>query len=209
MIRRSALSCAAVLCIAGGSGCGAGHRRSDDGSSGTKTHAAPTGVTADDNLVSRSKRDGDDDIDTFGRSPYDNDNDAVPSYGTAADAADRKAIVAAIHRYYLVAAAGDGATACSLLDPLAAEAVVEHHHRGVGPPSLQGDTCAQTVSKLFRQRHRELTEDVTAFRVTYVKVRGNRGYAYALFAAAREMEIAVRRKDGVWRMDVPLDSGAV
>jgi hypothetical protein len=156
--------------------------------------------------------DGDGDVDRLTSGPYDTDNDAVPEFGPPAGVADRRSILTLFGRYYAAAAAGDGASACSMLDALIAESLVEEHRRGKGPPSLQGDTCAQVISKLFRQHHRELAEDVTGgYRVLLIQVRGNRGYVLVRFSAKRELRelrVLVRRAHGVWKMDVPLDNGA-
>ena len=140
----------------------------------------------------------------------DTDNDAIPEYGPPADPADRKAIVGLIERYYEVAAAGDGARACSMLDATFVQSLSEEH-RGRGPRGLRGDTCARILSKLFEQRHRELAEDLTGFRVLVVQVHGNLGYALMRFPAKhvlREPAVILRRTHGAWKMDVALDNGA-
>jgi len=155
-----------------------------------------------------SGRDADGDVDTFGQGGrYDTDNDAILGWAPPASGADRKAIVSLIRRYYGAAAAGNGAAACSMLDPLVAEGYVEEH-RGKGPIVLQGEDCTQVMSKLFEQSHRGLVEDVAAFRVTVVQRRGNRALALLDFSPTRLLQVMVRRSEGVWRMDVPLDSGA-
>jgi hypothetical protein len=158
-----------------------------------------------------AEHDGDGDIDRQTRSPADTDNDAIPEYAPPADPADRKAIVELISRYYAVAARGDGARACSMLDATFAELLVEEH-RGRGPRALRGDTCAHILSKLFEQRHRDLAEDIAGgYRVLVVQARGNRGYALVRFPSRnelRELELIVRRTHGVWKMDVVLDNGA-
>ena len=151
--------------------------------------------------------DGDNDIDTLGSGP-DYDNDAVLGYGPPADTADRRVIVSLLKRYYAVAAAGDGAKACSMLDPLVAEEIVEEHHNGKGPSSLRGSTCAQIISKLFKRHHRELAKDVAEFRVTTMELRGNRGLVLMPYSTANETQVIVRRDNGVWRMDEPIDNGA-
>lgn len=152
-------------------------------------------------------RDGDGDIDSLGLGRYDGDSDAVPTFGQAASAVDHQAVVALIRRYYKVAADGDGAMACSMLDTLVAEALVEEHERDRGPPSLRGNTCPQAAAKVFEQRHRELAEDVAGLQVAWVRVKGNRGVTLVRFAANRERLVRVHRAGVVWQMNALLDSG--
>jgi hypothetical protein len=195
--------CAVALSAIGVGGCGSAENRSG-AASDAHAHAGavfrvPSGPLGHDE---------DGDIDTLGMG-YDADNDSDSTYGPPASPAERRAIVAFIRRYYEVAAAGEGAAACSMLDPITAETLVERHHRGHGPRSLQGESCAQIVSKLFRARHRELVEDLASFRISLVDVRGNRGVVFAPFALTREMQLIVHREHGGWGMEVPLDNGAV
>lgn len=211
---RSLLACSAVVLSAiGTSACGSTSRGSGSASPGSSGASATGGVVARTasgpaSTTGLSKHDGDEDIDTLGMGPYDNDLDAVPGYGPQAGRADRQAIVSLIRRYYEAAAAGDGVAACSMLDAPIAESVLEEHHRGKGPRSLQGNTCAQVMSKLFAQRHRELVEDVASFRISDVELRGNRGLVLAPFSATRELQLLVHREHGVWKMNVLLDNSA-
>lgn len=219
LLLRVLLVCAmALLTACGTSACGTTSENSHSAPQGStvvfatgKTEArAASGPTSTADL-SKHDRDRDGDIDRLTPSRYDTDNDAIPGFGQPADAADRRAIVALIGRYYAVAAAGDGARACSMLDTPIVESVMEEHSRGKGPASLQGDTCSQIMSKLFEQRHRELAEDIAGYRVLVVQLRDNRGYALVRFPARhelRELQVIVRRENGVWLMDVPLDNGA-
>jgi len=163
----------------------------------------PAGASTSD----PANHDEDGDIDALGKR-YDNDGDASPGFGRPASAADRRAIVSLIKRYYALAAGGDGAKACSMLDVVLAETYVEEHHVGRGPRSLQGDTCAQALSKLFEQRHRELVEDVASYHISYVEVRGNNAMALAPFLVTREMQLLLHRERGVWKMNVLLDNSA-
>jgi hypothetical protein len=195
---RSLLAYAAVALSALGTGaCGAGHK--DSPSAWITVHGL---------------HDNDGDVDKLTPSPQDIDNDAIPHFGQTANAAERSAIAALIGRYYTAAAVGEGAKACSMLDPRIAEALVEEHHSGKGPPALQGDTCAQVMSKLFRSRHRELAEDISGYRALVVQVRGNNGYALVRFPAKRELrelQVLVHREQGergAWKMAVAFDNGA-
>jgi hypothetical protein len=193
---RTLTACAAVAVAAVGiTACGSG----DKGSAGK----APAATTVP------STHDEDGDIDSLGQGGrYDNDNDAILGWGPPAGAVDRRAIVALVRRYYETAAAGDGAKACSMLDPLMVEAVKEGRNGGSGPQSPPGSTCAQIMTSLFQRRHRELVEDVAAFRIAVVQQHGNRAMALTDFSPTRLWQVLVRRTHGVWRMDTPLYSGA-
>jgi hypothetical protein len=191
---RSLLACSVLgLSLLATTGCG-GADKSSSVSKVTLTAGLPT-------------RDGDDDIDSLGQGRYDADNDANPTFGPAASITERQAIVALIKRYYAAAAAGDGGKACSMLDPLIVEAVVEEHHRGKGPPSLRGNTCPQVASKVFKQRHRELTEDVAELQVGWVQLQARQAVTLVHFGAMRELIVRVHRSHGGWQMNALLDNG--
>jgi hypothetical protein len=204
-VRRLRMSLACVvlaLSAIGASACGSTSKSSS-------SHSATANVAASTGLASaRSQRDEDNDIDTRGMGSVDPDRDAVILYGRSADSADRRQITGLVKRYYTAAAAGEGAKACTMLNPLTAESFVEDHRPGQGPSSLQGNTCAQVLSKLFKQRHQELLEDVASFRIGVVQLRGNYGLVLAPFLPAREMQLFVYHHGGTWTMDVALDNGS-
>lgn len=191
------------LTVVGAGACGSANRGSSSGSVESAAASARAAAIA----AAPQERDGDGDIDTLSK-VLDKDDDTPLGYGAPAGPADRQAIVTLLRRYYTTAAAGDGARACSMLDPLIAEQVVEEHHHGKGPSSLRGDTCAQVMSKLFEQRHHELAQDAAEFRVTVVELRHNRGLVLMPYSTTREMQVIVRRDNGVWKMDVAVDNGA-
>jgi hypothetical protein len=210
---RSLLACSALaLPVIGVTACGSSKKsgaapQRSSAASATDSVAATT-ASSPGSAAGSPVLDDDADNDSPGNSRYDSDNDAVSSYGHPASVADRQVIAALIRHYYAAAAAGDGARACSLSYWLFAESVVEEHHPGKGPPSLRGDTCAQVASKLFKQRHRELIEDITAFQVAWVRVNRNQGLALLRFGGARERDVLVHRDRGAWKMNVLLDEGA-
>jgi len=181
--------CAALaLPMLGLSACG--------GSGGTR-HAAT--VTTSKRYTAQGK-DEDGDIDTLGQGGrYDKDNDATFQWGPPASAADRRVVVALVKRYYEIAAAGDGAKACAMLDPLIVEMVAEQEPR---------HGCAHNIEKLFAQRHRELVEDLSSFRVVTAQRRENRVAVLIDFAPTRLLQVFARRTHGVWRVDTPLYNGA-
>jgi len=197
-----------ALTAIGAGACGT--TRTSSSTPGASTRAGTSVAASAGSSTGLSEHDGDGDIDRLTRSPADTDNDAIPEYAPPADPADRKAIIGLIARYYKIAAAGDGARACSMLDATFVQSLLEEH-RGRGPRGLRADTCARILSKLFERRHRELAEDITGYRVLVVQVDGNRGYALVRFPAKhelREPEVILRRTHGTWKMDVALDNGA-
>lgn len=153
-------------------------------------------------------RDGDGDIDSLGMGRYDTDNDADPTFGPAASPLEHEAIATLLKRYYDAAAADDGALACTLLDPLVAEAAVEEHRPGKGPPALRGRTCAQVLTKLFAQHHRELVEEAAALRVGWAQTKDQRATVLADFGPTRERLVLVHRAHGTWQMDALLENEA-
>ncbi len=129
---------------------------------------------------------------------FDSDDAPVRFYGHEADAADRQAITALLTRYYAVAARGDGAEACPMIDSLIAETIAEDYGE---LPALRGKTCTTVVSKLFAQHHQQLTVDSATLEVTGVRVEGGRALALVRFAKAPVPDyIAVHREGSVWRI---------
>jgi len=184
---RALLACMAVAIASfGATACGSGEER-------PAATAVPSG------------QDQDGDIDSLGQGGrYDTDNDAILTWGPPADAADRAAIVALLKRYYTAAAAGEGAKACTMLDPLIAETVEEDRHAGRGPRLPRGSMCAQIMASMFQQRHRELVENLAAFLITAVQRRGNLAMALTDFSPTRVLQVLVRRDQGVWKMNTTL-----
>ena len=172
-------------------------------SGGTKTASRP----APGSSAALPPSDGDNDIDSLGQGRYDRDNDADPTYGPAVSASERPAIVSLIERYYRIAAAGNGARACSLLYPLVAEITVEEHRPGKGPPALRGRTCAQVLSRIFAQGHRELAEDVATMHVGWIQLQARQAVALVHFGPNRERVVRVHRAPGGWQMYAPIDNG--
>ncbi len=192
---RPLLAAALALSVLAPAGCGCG---------GESSPAPPANASS----AKLPPSDGDDDIDSLGRGRYDTDNDANPTYGPPVRAGERPAIVSLIERYYRIAVAGDGAKACSLLDPLVAEATLEEHRPGNGPPALRGRTCAQVLSRIFARRHRELTKDVATMHVGWIQRQARQAVALLHFGPDRERVVRVHRaQGGGWRMYAPIDSG--
>jgi hypothetical protein len=155
-----------------------------------------------------SVTDGDSDDDRPG-SKRDPDTDEVVTYGSAASAADKRAITSLITSYYRAAAAGDTHRTCKMLYWLVAETVVEEHSHGRGPASLRGHTCEQVASKVFEQRHRELVEDASSLSVTELQVRAKKAWGRLHFGPTRELLVVLHKTNGAWQMNNLLDAGPI
>jgi hypothetical protein len=195
-LRLSSLPAYCVLLLAGliVAGCGGAGKASS--TSGQRSSSTQLPVS-----------DGDKDIDSLGQGPYDTDNDANPTYGPAASASERQAIVALIEGYYKAAAAEEGARACSMLDPLIAEAAVEEHRPGKGSPRLRGRTCAQVLARVFAQRHHELVADAATLRVGWIQRQARQAVMLVHFGSTRELTVRMHLARGRWQMNNLLDSG--
>jgi hypothetical protein len=134
-----------------------------------------------------------------GESSRGTDN-GISTYGHEASAADRRTITALVKRYYKAAAEDDGATACSLIYSILAEAVPEDYGQPPGPPALRGKTCAVVMSKLFKRIPGQPSSVLSATEVTGVRVAGRRGFAQLHSSAMPTGEIAVERELGRWKI---------
>jgi hypothetical protein len=160
-------------------------------------------VSAGVPVAVRDPTDRDDDRPGSGR--HDPDNDQSSSFGMPATVAQQRTFEAAIRRYYAVAAAGDGAHACSLLYWLAAEKLVNEQQQGrLGPAR----SCARLAAAQFDARHAELREDARELTLAEARVRERRAVALVIFAARRERLVPLHLEGSTWKMDVLLDAGA-
>jgi hypothetical protein len=172
-------------------------------SSSTPVATAPSVASTQPNL----KRDRDNDYDNSSNSYYDKDDSVILGYGHAAGAADRQAVAAVVKRYYAAAAAGDGAKGCSLIYSIYAETIPENYGRPpAGPPALRGKTCAEVMSKVFKQRQPQLAADSATLKVTGARLEGNRGWALMSFKTMPARSILVHRERGAWKIYALLDS---
>ena len=103
-------------------------------------------------------------------------------------------MTAAVKHYYAVLAAGDYATACTLLSSSMSSLIV----KGLGrSPSLRGKGCAGILS-LFLDPHAGAS--LGAVQVTGVRVKQDRGFALLRSAQIPAGEIPVQREGGAWKM---------
>jgi hypothetical protein len=158
-----------------------------------------------DNDDIKTSRDKDNDSDNKGNSYYDSDDKVIRAFGRAADAAERRTIMALIKRDFAVAATEDGQTACSMIAANIAKGVPETLGRPPGPPYLQGTTCAVIMSKVFKQNHQQLAIYAATLEVTGVRVDGSRGLVVLRFRTLPGREIAIVRESGAWKLGVLID----
>jgi hypothetical protein len=126
---------------------------------------------------------------------HDEDDQSPVEFGHPAGPGEMHAIDALVKRYYAAAAAGDGAQACSLMQPQFAKAVPNDYGR-LGASYLRGGkTCAGVLSLLFKHFHRELT---AAIQVTDARVSGPVALAFFGSRVMRASQISLRREGGAW-----------
>jgi hypothetical protein len=150
-------------------------------------------------------RDNDNVGDDSGNSYFDADDEVVRLSGHVASAVDRTAITRLVKRYFAVANAEDGMTACSMIVSSFAKSVPETLGRPPGPPYARGTTCAAVMSKVFAHYHRQLAAHATTLEVNGVRVDRGIGVAVLAFRTLPGRQIRVAREGGVWRMDALLD----
>jgi hypothetical protein len=136
-----------------------------------------------------------------------NDDTLIVNYGHEATIADKKAVTVTLERYFTAAAADDGARACSTLVSIVAEAVPEEYGEAPAPPSLRGKTCTVVMSKLFKERHRELIAKSATLKVIEVRVEGDNALAILHFSTTPEPQKIVMHREGPnWKVRDLLDS---
>ena len=164
----------------------------------------PHGDDADnDDLV--KPRDRDNDIDNSSGSYFDGDDRIVRAFGHAASATDRQAITAFVKRYYRVAAALDGAKGCAMQSASISKSLPEVLGRRPGPPYLSGKTCAEVLTKVFRQNYRQIVVYAANLQVSSVRLGGQEGYAILAFKGLPGRALRLFREHGVWKIGALLD----
>jgi hypothetical protein len=186
----------------------------------TATHTTPahTGYVADydpddysgglsdaDHDDIKGPKDHDNDTDNKTGSYYDPDDGTFRNFGKAAGAADKSSITALVRRYFIVAAARKGSTACSMLYSPLARAIPEEYGRPPGPVYLRGKTCAKVATKLFTRDHEQLQAYVGNLEVTGVRLDHDHGFAVLRFARLPGRQIQVQREHKAWKIDELLD----
>lgn len=156
---------------------------------GKQTHgdSASEGNTASEGLPKPAPR----------HERYPHGDTSIQTYGGEAGGADRQAVAALLRGYYTAAAAGDGATACSMMAQGVQLLLVRELGRGVPEKDRN---CAAIASELFKMRRGEDGVGLAAPRVTGLRVKGDKGFALLRSKALPNGEIPVVREGGAWKI---------
>jgi hypothetical protein len=133
-----------------------------------------------------------------GKAYHDGDDREILAWGHAANAADRTALATLLARYYESAARDDGATGCSLISPVLAEAAPRDYGSGAGPAYLKGSTCSAVMSKLFAHDRLKFAGPL---RVTGVRIEGEEGIALIGSPMQPASSLRLSRVRGRWQVD--------
>ncbi len=192
-----ALVAVGLACCAA-SGCGGASRASsgpaDRGATTTATSTAVGTLPQPE-----TQNDPDLDSDTY---PGEPDNDENHVFGHVANAADRRAAMALLRRYFEAAKTGDGAAACRLMYSSMSESMVEDYGSLGGSPYMRASTCAGVMSGLFKHLHARLAAEAATFAVAEVRVR--RRYASVRMGfggGLARFYLELQRERGRWRLD--------
>lgn len=204
-----------IVSIAAVAGCGRaavgsghGHSSASTSASAASTASNAQGPSAVPLYPGVHPYPGDSDGDNDGNS---DENMLTP--GHKASPADWRAIGAAVKRYYKIALADDGASACAMFARSLARSILIEYGR-YGPAFLHGSTCAGIMSKLFRHRRIEVVAVAATQKLIDVRLEGDHGYAVLHINApclrgscvlnTRKLNIAnvlVQREGDSWKID--------
>jgi hypothetical protein len=133
---------------------------------------------------------------------HDSDDASVLDYGSEANAAELKAVTAVVERYYKLAAADNGAKACSMIDSSLAKSLPEDYGQSPGPAYLRGaKTCQAIMSLVFKYRHALVDAPI---HVTGLLVKGDLAIALLGSKTLPAADITVKREHGRWQIDALL-----
>lgn len=135
------------------------------------------------------------------------DNRYLLTSGHVADMTDKREITALVKRYYVAAAADDGATACSLLSPSLAESAVRDYGNRARRRYLHGNTCRAVLSRLFKHPPDVSAAELSTTRVIGVRLSNSRhGFALISSKGMPLGEVNVVRVGNAWRVGVLIGS---
>ncbi len=166
----------------------------------------PDTVAAGSGSYLRGDEDGDGDT-------YDDYDDLpVLDYGRPASDLERLEVSTLVTGYLRAAARSDGPAACGLLssrmrnmENLIRDIPIEY---SPGPHSriTVRKSCAYDMSRLFKNDHRALAEEVRSLHVSAVRVSGGTGFAILSFTTRHERKLAIARQGRAWKIGAPLDT---
>ncbi len=130
-----------------------------------------------------------------------NDNN-IPAYGHEASPQDTQAVILLVERYYVAAAAHDGAKACAMLYPTLEVSVPEDYGEAPAPAYQRGKTCPVVMTKLFRHLARHNPDQLTMPAVTGVRLYKEQGFAELRTKTMPKGELFVKRWGQSWRLGV-------
>jgi hypothetical protein len=152
--------------------------------------------------------DRDNDGDSAANALHDSDDGSVIKFGHAAEVSDRQKIGSLVQRYYVAAAATDGAKACSLLYSPYADAVPEDY--GTSPPGpayARGTTCQAVTTQVFKHFHSQIVTRLPKLKISRVRIKGRQGLAVLSFGTTlSEREIRVIREGHKWKILALIDN---
>ena len=195
----------ATMVACGGAAKLASSRSSPPTRLGTSGATATTATSSAVPSGSFLKEDGDKDSDdgAYPTHPGRDDQSFLATYGIRARPAVVRTIAALVKRYYTVSLAGDGASACGLLDAGLATALAAQQ----GTAAHGTAACGASLSPLLTQQHQHLlTEEPATMVVTSVYAKDNLGVAVLGFRNAPEGVIVLAREGHAWKIDALFDS---
>jgi hypothetical protein len=148
--------------------------------------------------------DGDGDASREYESTYDNgsyhdsDDKGILTHGYAVNPSKERMISAFVERYFVAAAAEDGVTACSMIEPRLASSLPRDYGGAAGPAYLRGAmTCQSVMSLIFKHFHSELTGVI---KVTSVRRMGDQTLVLLGSTTMPAGDISVEPSGGTWRI---------
>jgi hypothetical protein len=156
--------------------------------------------TALAHLSGYSKGDGDTDADDrapYARSPQTDDIAFLQTWGSPMRSPERLAVATLVRRYFAAAASENGRLACSLVAPSVALGAAQGQLE-----SSESRGCAATLTRLFAEQHRQLTEQQpSTMAVVEVRVDGEHALAVLAFKRSPVAYVLLDRESGAWRLD--------
>jgi hypothetical protein len=150
----------------------------------------------------------DGDGDSFGaqedRSYHDSDDNSLSFSGEAraASASEARTVTMVVRRYIALAAAGDGARGCSMLQPSLAVAMPLDYGK-FGAPYLRGaTTCQAVVARMFNHSRSQWSAPVAVTGVVVMSAEHT-----AVMVGSVKMPASyfiLQRENGGWKMTIPL-----